>query len=333
MNKVPFFSVVIPTYNRSFYLIECLESVLAQTFEDFEVIIVDDGSNDDTGDLVKPYLSEKVHYIFQENKGVGCARNQGIKTSRGKYVAFLDSDNIWLTNHLQKYYEIIMERGIENVPVLHCNYRCFDEHGNLLPSDGEPLNGWVIKDLMRGTKVCINSIVVRRDALERVQFDEDRRMGVSADWEFVIRLSARYPLTYHPQISVLMRKHEEQMMADLGAISKSKMITLERIFANEELLPLIKPYRGLAYAHGCLVIGIINYEKGNMAEARSCIKKAMEHYPQIIFSPKALGLFAKTLLGRTLSKKGRELKRVIRSYFLKRINDSKKPHKGSLHLK
>ncbi|MEI6614258.1 MAG: glycosyltransferase family A protein, partial [Chrysiogenales bacterium] len=83
-------SVIIPTYNRAHFIAESIESILSQTYKDYEIIIVDDGSTDNTREVLKPFLN-KIHYIFQENKGGAEARNTGIKKANGKYIAFLDS--------------------------------------------------------------------------------------------------------------------------------------------------------------------------------------------------------------------------------------------------
>lgn len=98
-----FIDIIIPTFNRSRTLTRAIESVLGQTYKDYNLIIVDDGSTDDTKDIVKPYLeNNNVHYLFQENRGVSAARNYGIKHSSSEWIAFLDSDDEWLSHKLEK---------------------------------------------------------------------------------------------------------------------------------------------------------------------------------------------------------------------------------------
>jgi glycosyltransferase involved in cell wall biosynthesis len=103
-----FFSVIIPTYNRSALLREALDSVFAQTFTDYEAIVVDDGSTDDTHEVIAGY-GDRVRFYRQENRGPGEARNLGIQNATGKYVAFLDSDDVWFPWTLATYYEIIQK--------------------------------------------------------------------------------------------------------------------------------------------------------------------------------------------------------------------------------
>ena len=105
-------SIILPTYNRSRFLSETINSVLNQTYKDFELIIIDDGSTDDTADLIRKYTEQdnRVKYFFQENMERSQARNNGIEKSNGKYICFLDSDDAFLPNHLKFFYETIMNK-------------------------------------------------------------------------------------------------------------------------------------------------------------------------------------------------------------------------------
>ena len=98
----PKVSVVIPTYNSSQFIVETLESVFAQTYKDYEIIVVDDGSTDNTKEVLQPYTS-RIKYIYKENGGPASARNVGIKSAQGEYIAFLDSDDRWLPEKLEKH--------------------------------------------------------------------------------------------------------------------------------------------------------------------------------------------------------------------------------------
>jgi len=103
----PFFSVIIPTYNRREFLKKAVDSVLSQTFKNFELIIVDDGSTDDTQSLLDWYQESRIKYIYQKNHGVAHARNRGLEKTRGEWVAFLDSDDWWLPRKLERADEYI----------------------------------------------------------------------------------------------------------------------------------------------------------------------------------------------------------------------------------
>ncbi|HGG59096.1 MAG TPA: glycosyltransferase family 2 protein, partial [Gammaproteobacteria bacterium] len=95
MPDTPFFSVIIPSYNHAHYVCEAIDSVLDQTFSDFEIIVVDDGSTDHTRQAIQGYEHPAIHYIYQDNKGLPGARNTGIRHARGRWIALLDADDLW----------------------------------------------------------------------------------------------------------------------------------------------------------------------------------------------------------------------------------------------
>src|SRR5258708_1562135 len=115
MSYRPLISVVIPTFNRARHVQAALESVLAQTYREFEVIVVDDGSTDGTGEAVRQFISqqnhngEQIRYFFQRNQGSSLARNKGIEQARGGWIAFLDSDDVWLPEKLELQMQAIQE--------------------------------------------------------------------------------------------------------------------------------------------------------------------------------------------------------------------------------
>jgi glycosyltransferase involved in cell wall biosynthesis len=119
----PFISVIIPTYNREKYIKSTVDSVLAQTYKNYEIIVVDDGSKDSTKQILNQY-GDKIRYIYQVNAGVHTARNVGIKASKGDWIAFLDDDNIWLADKLQKQVDCINRTSVE---VCYTNFEIFNE--------------------------------------------------------------------------------------------------------------------------------------------------------------------------------------------------------------
>src|SRR3989344_8773435 len=121
-------SVIIPTYNRALMVKRAIESVLAQSYENFEIIVADDGSTDDTKEALSGYInSGKIKYIFQDNAGPGAARNAGIKHAKGELVAFLDSDDEWVPDKLEKQIKIFESRGKD--AAVFSNIEYIDENG------------------------------------------------------------------------------------------------------------------------------------------------------------------------------------------------------------
>jgi len=127
---MPKVSVVIPTYNRARFLCEAINSVLNQTFRDFEVIVVDDGSTDNTAELLSRY-SDSIHYVRQDHRGRSHARNCGIQLARGEYIAFLDSDDIWLPDKLERQMTLFKEDP--DFGLVHGAVEVIDEEGKIAP--------------------------------------------------------------------------------------------------------------------------------------------------------------------------------------------------------
>lgn len=115
MQDNPFFSIIIPTYNRADKLDVPIKSIMNQYFKNWELIIIDDGSTDDTITLIQAYSSSKIHYFYQQHQGRSAARNLGITKARGTYICFQDSDDEYLPNHLQTLYEAILQNDTYKV--------------------------------------------------------------------------------------------------------------------------------------------------------------------------------------------------------------------------
>lgn len=145
MKDNPIFSVIIPTYNREKILPRAIESILTQTFDDFELIIVDDGSIDKTEELIRNYKDERIKYIYKENGGQNSALNRGLKEARGCYVAFCDSDDAWLPLKLEKTYEKYMED--EEVSVVYC-WTGVNRNGQVELARNDYLEGNIYKEVL-----------------------------------------------------------------------------------------------------------------------------------------------------------------------------------------
>ena len=183
----PFFSVVIPVFNRAEPLRQAIESVRAQTFQDFEIVVVDDGSTDNPRAVVESFADSRIHYWHQPNAGGGAARNRGIDEARGELVAFLDSDDVFLPHHLASMHALLAGTrnfiGYARVRVDRGNGRLF-----LKPPRGcaprEDMATYLLCD--RGFTPMI-TLVVPREIACKVRFHEQLR--AAEDTDFAIRLA------------------------------------------------------------------------------------------------------------------------------------------------
>lgn len=201
MNSNLLVSTIIPTYNRAHIICEAVDSALAQTYRHIEVIVVDDGSKDDTLELLKGY-GDRIRVISQANGGPAAARNRGIAVSRGELVAFLDSDDIWLPEKI-KQQVILLERAGASVPCCLCNILMKWKSGDrasfdialLKPSAEEGL--WLNVDEVLATRSVLfnQGIIIRREVLDKIGgFDENIRY--LEDYEFPLRLSLEGPWAF-----------------------------------------------------------------------------------------------------------------------------------------
>lgn len=219
------FSIVIPTYNRADFLPKAIESVLAQTFADWELIIVDDGSTDNTKEVVSQYSDSRITYIYQENAERSAARNNGITHSVGEYVLFLDSDDYYLSNFLNDLNQAITDNG--NEPCLYF-HNALIEHDGKQRQFAEPLpNGErnIIKYLFDGSRV----IGVCQAAIARCFLDEnmfDTRFSLWEDTHLFFRLLAQYPYKQSSVQGYVAVQHEQSTV--IAGSRQVKMKDVER---------------------------------------------------------------------------------------------------------
>lgn len=197
--RKPTVSVVIATYNYGRFLKEAIDSVLAQTYKDYEIIVVDDGSTDNTREVVEPYL-RLPNFSYRhlgKNRGQPRAKNRGIRESRGEFIAFLDADDVWLPGKLEKQIPLF-ERSRE-VGVVYCDHICFCDDQNL-PQVGHPpyARGWVTRNLMFHNIVPFSSSVVRKECFEQDgMFDESIPLAI--DYDLWLRFSLNWAFDYLPE--------------------------------------------------------------------------------------------------------------------------------------
>ena len=202
---MPFFSVVIPTYNRADFIVNTINSVLAQDHHDFEVIVVDDGSTDNTSEIIRENYgsSEKVRYFRQPNAERGAARNRGFKEARSEYTVFFDSDDLMHSDHLSTLAVAINHHP--QINFLATKYQ-LQRDGKTYPSALHGLaEGFYGLDLfLRGNSLACN-ICVKRDNPGLSLFVEDRRYAVFEDWMFMVQnlASDRMYLSDHVTISLV----------------------------------------------------------------------------------------------------------------------------------
>ncbi len=195
----PTVSVVLPTYNRAHLLPRAIQSVLDQTYTDFELIVVDDSSTDDTPRVMEGYMDERVRYIrYEPNRGANAARNVGIRAARAPYIAFQDSDDDWFPEKLERCMAAWADAGPE-VGVVYSGYWKYmdaDDNRMYIPFEWvKQREGWVHDELLRNNFVTTQAAVVRRECFDRSGYWLEGLPG-KQEWELFLRISRDYQFKY-----------------------------------------------------------------------------------------------------------------------------------------
>jgi glycosyltransferase involved in cell wall biosynthesis len=243
VNMEPAVSVIIPTYNYARFLAEAVDSVLCQTFGDLEVIIVDDGSTDNTPDVVRPYLSdERIRYIRQENKGLSAARNTGIRAARGEFIALLDADDVWLPSKLEKQVHLIGES--DDFGLVYCRGEFIGEKGEPLPGIDLPHKEQpTYRDLMYHSLTIPSCVVTRKRIFDEVGLFDETLTSIE-DANMWIRILRHHKSAYVNEVLVRIRKHMKSLQTDLSNMERNLLLHVQKCI---EMFPELEQDRREAY--------------------------------------------------------------------------------------
>jgi glycosyltransferase involved in cell wall biosynthesis len=294
----PFFSLVIPVFNRLELVQETIQSIFEQSFRDFEIIIVDDGSNDGSGiRLDSLYSGNKlIKIIHQENLERGAARNRGFRESSGEYVVFLDSDDRLLPDHLNVLHNNIVLQG--NPDFIATKYEFLSE-GKRKPSAlGKYSGGYYNYRLfLEGNPFGCN-VCVRRGNKNISLFEEDRKLAIKEDWLFFLKNLRHQQLYLVDHVTLLMLDHENRSMRGNNDIlvSKTKM-AIDWITMNVDLAP--HEYRSLS-AHANYFCAIHKYLDSDRSISLRYLFQAIRDGG---FRMKYIVLLVKIIVGRKMIKR------------------------------
>jgi glycosyltransferase involved in cell wall biosynthesis len=312
----PKVSVLIPTYNSARFLGEAIQSVLNQTFHDWELIVVDDGSTDDTREMVEGFDDPRIRYVYQENRGVSATINRGAGLARGVYIALLAADDALLQEALEKATPAL--DGAAGAGFCYGQVRYMDEQGRELNLDRQwPLRSGlmtareVITELLNLRFILPSAVVIRRSSFREVGgFDEDLNYG--EDTELFARLAKRYPVAYIAEPLAWRRKHGAAITArlDLDGQERSWLKILEGVEGPSDF-GLSR--RSLAFY---VYLALARQAYGpDMRTSRRYLLKAVAHgwpWPGGRGGLDAIVLFAKSLLPRPARSLGARLKNLAR---------------------
>lgn len=242
-------SVIMPAYNAMKYLSESIESVIQQTFKNWELIIIDDGSTDETREIAGRYVKkdERVKYLYQQNGKQGKARNYGLKHAKGKYIAFLDSDDLWLPMKLECQ---LREMAEHNVDLVFSDAHVFkvlplDPHQKMNTITGYLSGNEAITKMLEINRVPILTVLVKRDAVDKVnKFSEKMEIQNNEDYHLWLKLLIEGFIFYaSPQVYSAYRDHEESVTSGNKLSIRESIETLHDIAEKyPKYKRIVKPY-------------------------------------------------------------------------------------------
>ena len=203
-------SIIIPTYNRAYCIERSIRSVLEQTYREFELLVVDDGSSDNTQDVVNSIEDERIRYIqMPENKGVAAARNEGIRQAAYEYIAFQDSDDVWKPDKLEKQMQVLSENL--RAGMVYCAYECKTTDGSIVtvPDAKMPLHdkqGDIYHKLLCRNTIGAPTVLAHKECFLKAGLFHDS-MTCLEDWELFVRIAKSYEILFleEPLVVVHMR--------------------------------------------------------------------------------------------------------------------------------
>jgi glycosyltransferase involved in cell wall biosynthesis len=230
--KKPLISVIIPTYNRGWIIKEAIDSVMAQNYRDFELIIVDDGSTDNTSDILNSYHGD-ILVFRQENRGVSAARNRGIVEASGRFIAFLDSDDLWLPQKLFRQVEFFNKNPDAEICQTEETWIRNGVRVNPKRKHKKPC-GMIFEPSLALCLISPSAVMIRRSLFEKVGgFDET--LPACEDYDLWLRISCRYPV-YLIETPLIIKRggHNDQLSASPG-LDKFRIKSLNRIIESNLL--------------------------------------------------------------------------------------------------
>lgn len=281
----PLFSIIIPTYNRSGFILKTIDSLLNQKFKDFEIIVVDDGSTDNTKEIIREIIDPRLKYFYKENGERGAARNFGINNSKGKYVTFLDSDDLLYPNHLEEAFSFIKKN---NPIIFHQQYDMKEGKKRKLVS----IESSIQKALIKGNPLSCMGVFIKREIALKDLFIEDRKISGSEDYELWLRYASKYPFLYNPICTSSLIIHNERSVYhfNVETLIERKLLMLEYAFSDANVLNVFGSKKSQIYASAYTYISLHLAMNNNKLESIKYLLKALTTHPLAIIERRSLAI-------------------------------------------
>ena len=273
---MPTVSVIIHTYNNEKFIAETVESVLNQTYKDYEIIVVDDGSVDGTRDALMPYM-QKIRYHYKENGGIASAKNAGIGLSQAEFVAFLDHDDLWVPDKLQ----LQMEHFNENpqIGLVYAKYTSFRDGKELRTKPEKGYSGWIFKELLSKSFIQTSTVVVKRECLDAVgPYDETFSLG--DEYDMFLRIAQKFQCGFVDKGLTRYRVHDTNASNNDFLFDNENLGVYKKIYNNfTDLDGVEKKILRKRIARYSMKVAEGLYSQGKLEESKEYQKEANNFLP------------------------------------------------------
>ncbi len=259
------FSIIIPTYNRADFIHKTINSAIAQTYTDFEIIVVDDGSTDNTQEIVEKIKDKRIHYYKKENAERGAARNYGIKKANGNYITFLDSDDLLYPNYLEEAHNFIELQS--DISFFFQSYDTITPHGVVISNSNKYRKNIHEELITKGNFIACQGVFIKRDIMLSNLFHENRTLAGSEDYELWLRLSSKVGIYHNPKTTSALIQHDERSVLNINPqqLINRKLLMIKLLFEDNIVSEKLTPYKRIissnAYSYISLHLAMTNYKK------------------------------------------------------------------------
>lgn len=288
MNNI-LFSIIIPTYNRAGFIGKTIQSLLNQTYPNFEIIVVDDGSTDNTEGVIANINDSRLHYYRKKNAERGAARNFGAKKAKGDYINFFDSDDLAYNNHLQEAYELFLKNINPEVFVL--NYEIKNPSNKLIRQS--PLFKNINQQLIHGNLLSCNGVFIRKDIALAHTFSEIRELSASEDYLLWLQLASKFNF-YHSNVKTsAIIEHDNRSVLTMNPekLIIRKQFFIEELYKQGSASVFYKKYKPIILSQLNSYISLhIALIKNNKKESFKYLILSIRNYPKSVFSKRFLAI-------------------------------------------
>ncbi len=288
------FSLIIPTYNRAHLIGRTIESCLNQTYPHFEIIVIDDGSTDNTEEIVKAFQSPKIKYYKISNSERGFARNFGVSKADGEYVSFHDSDDIVYPHYFQTAFEIVSKHP--DIPVFHCAYEIIQSRHKR----------HVVKNLVniskrlmtKGNVLSCHGVFLRKEVALSFPFNEDRTIAGLEDWELWLRISTHTEIKHFPIVTSAIVQHDERsvMQIDKDKWIKKVETFVQYVTSNPEIQMKYNHQMHRFYCGAYTYLALhLSFNPTYRKVALHYLLKGLKYHPKFLLSKRTLATIKRIL--------------------------------------